>query len=252
MRLLPDLPIIAATAIAVALSPAAARGLWISGAATVARSIILPNRTAIERETGLTLTVIANGDGDGVKDLYAGRADVAMIAAPLRVTEETLSRVVPGFAGAADFRLVPIGTMPIRFLVNPANPVRSLSATQVRDIFTGRITSWKAVGGPDQAIVVVAEAPGLGTRATVETDLLGGEAMSATARTMPTLIEVVQIVAQIPNAIGYGNSASITPDVTVISDVTVEQPLGLATRGPPSAVARKLESVVMKYGGKVK
>ena len=51
--------------------------------------------------------------------------------------------------------LYPLAREPILILVNAANPVRNLSTEQVRAIFRGDIRNWKAVGGPDKAIVVV-------------------------------------------------------------------------------------------------
>lgn len=38
------------------------------------------------------------------------------------------------------------------FIVNADNPVNSLTEQQVRDIFSGAITNWRAVGGDDQEI----------------------------------------------------------------------------------------------------
>ena len=43
----------------------AAAELKVSGAAAVAGNIVMPNKDAIEKETGLTLNVTANGDGNG-------------------------------------------------------------------------------------------------------------------------------------------------------------------------------------------
>jgi hypothetical protein len=72
MRLNTRLVILCAAAAWATAEPAAAAELRISGAATVARVIILPNQAAIEQETGVTLVVAANGDGNGLKGLYAG------------------------------------------------------------------------------------------------------------------------------------------------------------------------------------
>ena len=63
--------------------PGSATDLRVSGAATVAGGIITPNKAAIEQETGLTLVMAVNGDANGLKDLYAGRCDIAMVAAPM-------------------------------------------------------------------------------------------------------------------------------------------------------------------------
>jgi phosphate transport system substrate-binding protein len=252
MRLNACLAILLTAAAWAVAEPAAATELRVSGAATVARGIILPNQVAIEQETGLTLVVTANGDGNGLKDLYAGRSDVAMVAAPMAVSEQTVNKVSPGSLSIVGFQLAPVGKTVIRFIVNGANPVKSLSADQVRDIFTGKITSWKQVGGEDAPIVVVAEAPGLGTRTNVEASFLNGQPITSGARTMQALVQVVQVTAQLPNAISYGNSASIAGNVAVIPSVEVEQRLGLATKGAPSPEVQKLMAVVAKYGAVMK
>jgi phosphate transport system substrate-binding protein len=244
---------IAATVLLAAMTGSAhATGLRVSGAATVARGIIIPNQAAIEQETGLTLTMVVNGDGNGLKDLTAGRADVAMIAAPMQVTQDTVNKTAPGSVDISDFQLAPVATASIHFLLNVANPVKSLTEAQVRDIFTGKTTSWKDVGGNDEPIVVIAEAPGLGTRANVVTSFLGGTDITPKARTMQALVQVVQVAAQLPNAITYGNVANITAGVVAIPGIEVPQPLGMATKGAPSADAQKLIAAVAKYGATVK
>ena len=52
-------------------------------------------------------------------------------------------------------RVYPLAMEPILILVNQINPVNNLSKQQVRDIFAGKITNWKEVGGNDQPIAVV-------------------------------------------------------------------------------------------------
>ena len=121
----------------------AAAELKVSGAAAVAGGIITPNKAAIETETGLTLNVTVNGDGNGLKDLYAGKADVAMIAAPIKITEGILNKAAPSSISVAGFEVAPVGTISIKFIVNPANPVKSLTEAQLKDIFLGQNTSWK-------------------------------------------------------------------------------------------------------------
>jgi phosphate transport system substrate-binding protein len=248
--------VVAAASTALLLStmvgPASAAALRVSGAAAVAGGIMTPNKAAIEQETGLTLAVAVNGDANGLKDLYAGRSDVAMVAAPMKLTEAAVNKVTPDSLSIADFQLAPVGTVTIHFVVNATNPVKSLTAAQLRDIFTGKITSWQQVGGSDAPILVVAEVPGLGTRSNIVASFLDGAEISATARTMQALVQVVQVVGQLPNAIGYGNAASITGNVAMIPDVTVKQPIGLATKGAPGPDALKLIAVVTKYGAAVK
>jgi phosphate transport system substrate-binding protein len=231
---------------------AAAAELRVSGAATLAGGLITPNKPAIEQETGLTLVMAVNGDANGLKDLYAGRCDVAMVAAPMQLTEAAVNKAAPGSLNIADFQLAPVGAVSLHFVVNPANPVKSLSAQQLRDIFLGRITSWKEVGGDAAPITVIAEVQGLGTRTNIVASFLGGEEITPNARTMQALVQVVQVVAQLPNAIGYGNAASIQGNVTELPGVEVRQALGLATKGPPSAEVLKLVAAVTKRAGAIR
>ena len=225
----------------------AAAELKVSGAAALAGAIVNPNKAAIEKDSGNTLSVTVNGDANGLKDLYAGKVDVAMVAAPIKVTEATLNKANPGSISVADFQVAPVGSIAIKFIVNPANPVKALTEAQLKDIFTGKITSWKEVGGADQPIMLVAEAPGFGTRANVETSLLGGQ-IAGSARVVQALVQVAQVVGQAPNAIGYGNAASITGAVAVVPGTEVKQVLGFATKGAPSADVKKLIEATAKFG----
>ena len=47
----------------------------------------------------------------------------------------------------------PIGVDALVFIVNEDNPVQALSQQQLRDIYAGKITNWKDVGGKDLEIV---------------------------------------------------------------------------------------------------
>lgn len=225
----------------------AAAELKVSGAAALAGAIIVPNKAAIEQEAGLTLALTVNGDGNGLKDLCAGRTDVAMIAAPINVTADILNKANPGTVDIAGIEVAPVGAVAIKFIVNPANPVKSLTDTQLKDVLTGKITSWKDVGGADQPILVVVEVMGFGTRANVEAAFLGAS-ITDKARTMQALMQVAQVVAQVPNAIGYGNSSSITNAVAALPGIEVTQVLGLATRGHPGPDARKLIEATARIG----
>jgi phosphate transport system substrate-binding protein len=231
----------------------AAAELKVSGAAAVAGNIVMPNKAAIEKES-LTLNVTANGDGNGLMDLYAGKVDVAMVAAPIKVTEAALNKAKPDSVSIAGFEVAPVGAIGISFIVNAANPVKSLTEAQLKDIFTGKITSWKDVGGADKPILVVAEAAGFGTRSNIVASLLGGTEITDKARIMQALAQVGQVVGQAPDAIGYGNAATIkgAGAVAAIPGVEVKQSLGLATKGAPNADVKKLIEATAKYGAAVK
>jgi phosphate transport system substrate-binding protein len=252
MRALGVLSVGATFFLAANMNSLAAAELKISGAPAVAIPVIAPNKAAIEKETGLTLNMTPNNEVNGLTDLNAGKVDIAMLAAPIKLTVAAMNKASPGAISEASFEVAPIGTLAIKFIVHPANPVKSLTDSQVKDIFTGKITSWKDVGGADQPILLVAEVPGFPARANVEAFYLGTE-VSSKARLVQSVVQVAQIVAQAPNAIGYGNAASITSAVAVIPGTAeIKMPLALATKGAPSADAKKLIEAVARFGAAVK
>lgn len=239
---------VAAAALLLTLAMPAFAGpeLKVSGSATVAGKVVNAHKAAIEQETGLTINVTVNGDGNGLKDLAAGRSDIAMVAAPIKLTEETLNKANPGTLNVAGFEVVPVGNDSLRIIVNPANPVKALTSDQLRDIFVGKITSWKEVGGPDQPILVVSLTPGLGQHSNLVANLLNGAAVTEKARAMQALVQIAQVVAQAPNSIGYATSATVSEAVAVIPGTEVKQTLALVTKGAPSAEAKKFIEATLK------
>jgi phosphate transport system substrate-binding protein len=57
--------------------------------------------------------------------------------------------------------------------------VTNLTSQQITDIYTGKITNWKDVGGNDKQIVTVSRTPGSGTRVTFDQYVLQGGATEA-------------------------------------------------------------------------
>lgn len=241
--------ILALAALAVAAGAAQAAEMRLNGSATVAKTVIGPNLKKLQANTGLTFKIVANGSGNGLKDLAAGRADMAMISAPLQVEADITNGKAPGSLDIAGMEAYPIGYSKISFVVHPSNPVKSLTEEQVAGILAGRITNWREVGGANKPIQLVIEKPGQGTRSTIEHLLMGDERMSARGREVRVLAQVVKVVSQLPTAFGYGNPSSISSNVSVIRGVDVEQPLALVAKGSPTAEMRKLISESAALGG---
>ena len=223
--------------------------LKVHGGASIA-AIINKNKAAIEQEAGLTVKVTVNTDGNGLKDLTAGTADLAMVGAEtIPVIADAMNKISPGAVNVAALELAPVGRSSMSFIVHLANPVaKSLTADQLKDIMTGKITSWKEVGGADLPIMVVSQAPGVGGRAVVVSKFLGGVEITDKARVMQAFGQLPLIVAQVPGAISYGNASSITDAIAVVPGTEINLTLVLVTKGPPSADAKKLIVAVAKYG----
>ena len=105
------------------------------------------------------------------KGIVDGDIDIAFCARP---NDE---QVQYGLDKGAELELTPIGREAFVFLVNKNNPVDNLSMQQLKDIFTGKITNWKDVGGAYRPINVVQRNKGSGSQTALE-KLIGGEVAS--------------------------------------------------------------------------
>jgi phosphate transport system substrate-binding protein len=83
--------------------------------------------------------------------------------------------------------------------------VTNLTTDQVKSIYSGSVTNWKQLGGPDLKIVVVSRSASSGTRATFQKYVLGGpETISGpTSLSSDITGTVVQNITQTDGAIGY-------------------------------------------------
>ena len=101
-----------------------------------------------------------------------------------------------------------IGRDALVFIVNDDNPVKSLTQQQLKDIYAGKITNWKDVGGNDLEIVAFQRSENSGSQALFEKLLIqDGEVMDAPTELRPTemggLVDSIASYNNAANAIGY-------------------------------------------------
>mgnify|MGYP000058818734 CR=1 FL=1 len=92
-------------------------------------------------------------------------------------------------------------------ITHPSNPLTNLTRGDLQKIFTGAFGLWSELGiaipnGRDEIQVLMRE-EGAGTRAVVEEQVLQGERITLTALLQPTNLDMLDYVADHPNAIGY-------------------------------------------------
>lgn len=95
-----------------------------------------------------------------------------------------------------------IGTDEILVIVNSQNPVKTLSADQVRKLFTGQSMNWRDVGGSDAEVRVWVYSSGDDVQQMFEADALGGSRVSSTARLATSPEEMSQAIDSDVNAVG--------------------------------------------------
>jgi phosphate transport system substrate-binding protein len=176
---------------------ASARDITISGSSTV-----MPLAEAAAEEFNVpqkdyVVTVSAGGTGAGILGIAERKIDIAM--ASRKVTEGERQRFGDSFE---EFLVgqdgISLAVSDEIFLAG----VKGLSRLQVRDIYSGNITNWKEVGGPDADIYVISREVGSGTRDNFNEVVLG----SKDAET-PGVNTVAMGGAEVKTAISGSNKA---------------------------------------------
>lgn len=125
----------------------------ISGSTSVGTLIEKEAEKFKQENTGTNVEINQIGSSSGIKDVINGTVEIGMSSRDLKEEEisEDLVEVEVAFDGVA-------------VITSKNNKVGSLKLSQVKDIYTGKITNWKDVGGEDSKIVVVSREDGSGTR----------------------------------------------------------------------------------------
>ncbi len=186
------------------LAPAAdAPSVHVRGSTTFLPAMqALAERYMTEHE-GSRIVVQGGGSWWGVKTVLDRTASLGMVSG------EGLPPELAELAQDENLTLqrVPLGRFAVSPIVHPSNPVKDLSLAQLHDIYTGRIANWKAVGGRDQPIHIIASEDAMaGIFQVWETKVMNGGVVSPKARTVPAS-QIDDHVAQDPLAIGYTSQA---------------------------------------------
>ncbi len=150
------------------------------------------------------IAVSGGGSGTGISALISGTAEIANASRPIKDSEKQQAQargVVPvAHIVAYDGMVV---------IVHPSNPVGELSIEQLSDIFSGKTTNWRQMGGPDQEILIINRDSSSGTYEVFKELVvqMNGTAperdYAVAALAMQSNQIVVQTVAASKTAIGY-------------------------------------------------
>lgn len=143
--------------------------------------------------TESNIVVQGGGSGTGLSQIQAGAVQIG--------TSDIFAENQAGIKAnkLVDHLIAVVGIVPI---VNKDIGVKNLSSNQLRDIFTGKITNWKQVGGKNEAITVINRSKGSGTRSSFESLILKG-ANPIKAQEQDSNGAVKKIVATTPGTISY-------------------------------------------------
>lgn len=132
------------------LAQADGHKLVITGSSTMAPLVAEIGKRFETRHPGVRIDVQTGGSSRGIADVINGVADIGMASRALKSQEHHLHGSVIAHDG-------------ITIILHRSNPVQELTDDQIRAIYTGGITHWNQVGGPDAPITVVNKAEGRST-----------------------------------------------------------------------------------------
>ena len=199
----------------------------------------------------LEITVKKTGSGDGAAALVDNRCDIAIMSRFMKEKE---------FSQAVENGVFPVAHVVsmdgVCVVVHPSNPVAQLSTEQIRDIYKGKITNWKQVGGPDLSIVVISRDTSSGTYETFHGLVMNKEEMGSRVEYVNSNPQAHARVQTTQGAIGYvgigfldNNVKALKVDGILPSRQTiatgqypVARPLFMFTNGYP-----KLGSMTHKF-----
>jgi phosphate transport system substrate-binding protein len=168
----------------------------------------------------VSLSVTGGGTGTGIAALINKTVDIANASREMKKEEIDAAK-----KNGVDPKEFTVARDAIAVVVHPDNPVSGLTLQQLSDIYTGKITNWREVGGEDRPIVLLSRESNSGTyvyflenvvRLGKKSDLM----FSPDTLLMPSSQGISTEVSQNPNAIGYDGLGYVTSDQKTIAVAT--------------------------------
>jgi len=239
----------------------AAENVVIKGSTTVLPIAQAALETYMKVHPGVNISLSGGGSGDGIKALIDKSTDIANSSREIKDKEITLAKergVNPVAHTIAIDAIVPI--------VHPKNKVQGLTIDQLSQIYQGKITNWKEVGGDNLTIIVVSRDSSSGTFESWGHLVLDNARVTPKAQLQASNGAVVQAVSKNRYAIGYiglgylntsvkaltVNGITASAKTALSKEYPVARPLYMYTNGQPAGeVANFLKFVLSPAGQKL-
>ncbi len=261
------------TVLMIAVSAFAASGknsIQIKGSDTMVNLSQAWAEKYMQENPGDFVAVTGGGSGTGISSLISGTCDIANASRSIKGKEITLAKA----KGINPYE-IKVGLDGLAVVVNPGNPVGKLTAQQLADIFTGKITNWKDVGGKDEKIVILSREVNSGTHVYFKEHILrkgnpvGKEEFAAAALMLSSSQAIADEVAGNSAAIGYygmGYISSKQKAISVAKDekseyvapaienvisgkYPISRPLLIYTNGEPKGLVKKFVDFMISKEG---
>jgi len=227
----------------------------------------------MKKHPGSGVSVTGGGSGTGIAALLNKTTDIAESSRTIKPEEIEQAK-----KNGITLKEIKVAYDGIAVVVNPANKVSALTMAQLADVFMGKITNWKQLGGRDEKIVLLSREVNSGTHVYFKEHVLnkgdskGTNEFSSSALLMPSSQAIADEVEKNTAAVGYygmgyiSNRQKVVPissgpdaepvmpsEETVLSGkYPISRPLFMYTDGEPSGLTKEfIDFVLSDEGAKI-
>jgi phosphate transport system substrate-binding protein len=200
----------------------------------------------------VNISVRGGGSSIGIKDIMAGTVEIGNASRDAK--EKEIKKAKAQGIEANDG---------IALIVNPKNTITNLTIEQIQDIYTGKVTNWKELGGPDMNIVIISRDTSSGTYEVFYEIAMKKQNIVQNCIMVASNNAAVTSVKDTPGAIAYAGlgylSSSVKPVQVNGVDPTFEnvlsgaypvaRKLNMYTNGAPQGITKKFIDFVLSAEG---
>ena len=235
-----------------------AENIVIKGSTTVLPVAQVTLEAYMKANPGANISLSGGGSGEGIKGIIDGTADIGNSSREIKKTEVALAK-----SKGVGPKEIPVAIDAIVPVVHPRNPVKNLSTDQLSQIYQGKITNWKEVGGDNLEIVVISRDSSSGTFEAWGELILKGAKVSQRAQLQASNGAVVQAVSKNKYALGYiglgyldktvkgltVNGVAASEKTALSKEYPVSRFLYMYTNGEPKGETAKYIKFVLSPAG---
>jgi len=168
--------------------------------------------------------VASNSSTDAFSELLEKTAEFGM--ASRRIKREEARALAQDGAGSMialeQEHIIAVDSLVV--IVNPSNPIRSISMANLAGIYRGDIRNWSEIGGPNIPVVAYSRSQRSGTRGTFDSHVFGNGEVAQVARIAGNNTSMAATISNNPGAIGFVGYAFVNnaQPVSLISSCGIE------------------------------
>ncbi|MBF0506719.1 MAG: substrate-binding domain-containing protein [Nitrospirae bacterium] len=221
----------------------------VGGGGASINTVFKPVKPHFEKATGLNMALFESTPKSGLIDLLQGKVDVAVAAVSL---ESMVQGVVKDGVSvdASTLQQVAVAKNRTAVFLHKDIPMKALPSRLLKDLFTGKVTNWKEIGGNDIPVTVVWGKSTPGQNGLFIKEVLEGLEVTKNAFEATNYISIKEKVASTPGAIGIDPIGLADDSVNIPDSPRVYSPVIMVTKGTPSAAVNKLIDYVKGEGKK--